>query len=165
MAAIRDQDDDSSDRKKPERGLFGKAWFWLLGAVGGAIGTAVIGAIVPSSLISKPIAAYFTKMQDDLLCGGGAAMSLADQLHDQAVEMVRKDPVRADAVFKEANDNYRKAYACGFPDAGLRLAVAYCLGLGTKEDRGQAHRLILAVESSNVEKSGRASTARRTCQF
>lgn len=123
----------------------------------------ILGAIVTgtaASWIDWSVAHAKTAF-DDLGCKGRAAMAEGDRLSDLA----SKEPARALDYLKAANPHYEKAYGCGFPDAGIRLAVAHCMGLGVPKDALKARQYILEIEGKYDAKRGRAADARKACGF
>ena len=97
---------------------------------------------------------------DAATCGGRAAEAEGDRLSTQAAA----DVTRAQELFREANVHYAKAYACpGFPDAGIRLAVAHCMGLGVPKNLQKARQYINEIEGKHEGKRGRAKEARQLC--
>jgi hypothetical protein len=124
----------------------------------GAIVGGIILEVMKQSL-SPWAFASFHQHYDHWTCGGRAAMAEGDRLSTQASAEVAK----AQALFREANVHYAKAYACGFPDAGIRLAVAHCMGLGTAKEPSKARQIVLQIEAKHPEKVGRAADVRRAC--
>ena len=129
-----------------------------------------VGVIVPvlgalASGAGKPAIDRARELGDEYrdayFCGGRDAMTEGDRLSDLAA----KEPTRAPEHFRAANPFYEKAYGCGFPDAGIRLAVAHCMGLGTQKDVRKARQYILEVEGKYEAKRARAKDARQLCGF
>jgi hypothetical protein len=147
-----------ADTKKD--GKLRTALKWLLGAMA----TAIIGALVVGPLqsgVNRSTNAIL-ELWDGAMCGGHAASNEGDRLS----ELASQDPKQARERFHAANEQYRIAYfKCGLPDAGLRLAVAHCIGLGEPKDVQQARHLVLEIESKFPEKIGRAGDVRRACGF
>lgn len=127
----------------------------LLGMVGMAVLTG----------LAQPALSWFTDtasaMRDDWTCKGRQAMAEGDRLS----ELAAKDAGRAQALFREANAHYEKAFACGFPDAGIRLAGAHCLGLGTEKEPRRALQLLLQIEDKYPDKKMRIETAKKACNL
>lgn len=127
----------------------------------------VLGMIATAAAtgVGKPILSWVTDhaeiMRDAATCGGRAAMAEGDRLSTQAAA----DVARAQLLFREANVHYAKAYACGFPDAGIRLAVAHCMGLGTAKEPSKARQIVLQIEGKHPEKVGRAGDVRKACNL
>ncbi|WP_144083558.1 hypothetical protein [Hyphomicrobium nitrativorans] len=132
-------------------------------AILGVLATAILGALISGA--GKPLLSWAEMradgLRDDWLCGGRAAMAEGDRL----TALAEREEVRASEFLSEANASYQKAYDCGFPDAGLRLAVANCLGLGTPKNNHRARQLVLEVEGKYREKAGRASDVRKLCDL
>ena len=128
-----------------------------------AILAAIVGALAlgPLQPLVNRSTTYVLDQWDGLACGGRAASEAGDRLSEAA----SNDPEQARTLFQQANEQYAKAYACGYPDAGLRLAVSHCMGLGMPKDQRKARSLVLEVESHHPEKIGRANDVRRTCGF
>lgn len=128
-------------------------------AVLGLIGTAILTGV------GQPALTWFrdtaAEVRDDWMCGGRVAMAEGDRLSDLAA----KEPARAIEHLKTANPFYEKAYGCGFPDAGIRLAVAHCMGLGVPKDALKARQYILEIEGKFEAKRARAKDARQLCGF
>lgn len=132
---------------------------WLAGTIlAAAVGTIATGTLAPWL-------DWFSErgsvVLDAATCGGRTAMTEGDRLS----ELAAKEPSRAIAYFTEANPHYIKAYGCGFPDAGIRLAVAHCMGLGVPKEPLKARQYILEVEAKHPSKLGRAKDVRKLCGF
>ena len=132
---------------------------WLfLPLIGWAVPTIATGTFAPQLAW---VSDKGTAMVDAATCGGRAAMMEGDRLSEAA----SRDVKQAQSLFREANAFYSKAYACGFADAGIRLAVGHCMGLGAGKDLPRARQIILDVEGNHPTKAGRAGDARKLCGF
>ncbi len=137
----------------------------------GKIAAAVLLAAVAAVVTPAAKAAFapwiheatdaLTTIVDSYTCKGIPAMAEGDRL----VKLASADPKQAADLFRSANDHYRKAYACGYPDAGIRLAVSYCMGLGETKSGPMARQIILDIEAKYPERRGRAGDVRRLCGF
>lgn len=132
---------------------------WKKVTLGAIVGGVVLEVMTKS--LSPWAFAYFHHYYDHWTCGGRAAMAEGDRLSTQA----SADLARAQLLFREANVHYAKAYACGFPDAGLRLAVAHCMGLGTAKEPSKARQIVLQIEGKHPEKVNRAGDVRKACNL
>ena len=139
------------------RGFLGELWQRLtLAAV-----VAAIALELATKSVSPMIGAAIADGYDRYFCGGAAARLEADRLSRQA----DADSASAHELFGQANQLYEKAYSCGFPDAGLRLAFAHCSGLGTPIDQTKARGLVVEIESAHPSLTGRASDVRKACNL
>jgi hypothetical protein len=104
-------------------------------------------------------------IRDDWTCRGRAAQAEGDRLSALAEkELKAKDVARAQDLFRDANRHYEKAYACpGFPDAGIRLAVAHCMGFGVQKSQLKARQYVLEIEKNHPTSAGRAGDVRKLC--
>jgi hypothetical protein len=134
-----------------------------LSSIGKEIVVGVIGAVVVGSF-----SLYLTRMTDfgrDLVdhytCEGKANLAEGDRLSLLAAQNASV----AQKHFHQANQHYRVAYNCGFSDAGLRLAVAHCMGLGEPKDARRARQYVLDVEGKFPEKQRRADDVRKACNL
>lgn len=127
----------------------------------GAVVLTLIGALATGSL--GPWIDWGSQkgyaLLDAATCKGHAAMAEGDRLSGLA----ENDLSQSQPLFEQANGHYAKAYSCGFPDAGIRLAVAHCMGLGTPKNLMSARQLVLEIESSHPNKAGRAADVRKLC--
>lgn len=149
------QRDDTIFSKLKHRLTVGNILLTLLGIVATA---ALTGA-------GRPVVQWATEIgdyaRDSAFCGGRAAMVEGDRLSDAA----SRDVKQAQSLFREANVFYSKAYACGFADAGVRLAASHCLGLGTEKNEGKAKQLLLEVERDHSDRKVRIDLARKACKI
>ena len=146
-----------ASRSQPPPGFLDHVWKKLtIGAIVGGILLEVTTRSLSPWVTSGVGYAY-----DAVACGGRAAMMEGDRLSEAASQ----DVTRAQTLFREANSHYAKAYACGFPDAGIRLAANYCLGLGAPKDNARALQVILEIEDRHEAKRGRAGDVRRACKL
>lgn len=88
----------------------------------GMVGTAVLTGI------AQPALSWFTEtassVRDDLICGGRIAEAEGDRLSGLAERaLAAKEVTKAQALFRDANSQYEKAYKCGFPDSGNASAM------------------------------------------
>lgn len=111
---------------------------WALVTITGALLTTVVGAIATGAFDPWLTAAKERGrlVLDGVTCGGSAAMAEGDRLS----ELATKDAGRAQALFREANTHYEKAFACGFPDAGIRFSFGRYT---TTEDIDRATSVVL----------------------
>ena len=148
---------------QPEQPQAGRTGFldqmWKKVTLGALVGGIILEVTTKS--LSPWVYAAAHHYYDDFRCGGRIAMAEGDRLYDLAA----KEPARAPEHFKAANPYYAKAYGCGFPDAGIRLAVAHCMGLGTPKDILKARQLVLQIEGKHPEKVGRAGDVRKACNL
>jgi hypothetical protein len=124
-----------------------------------------MGGMAVLTGVAQPVLSWVTEnsssLRDDWTCGGRAAMAEGDRLS----ELAGKEPARAQRYLTEANAHYLKAYGCGFPDAGIRLAVSHCMGLGTPKNSLKARQIVLEIEAKYEAKRGRAGDVRKLCGF
>lgn len=132
---------------------------WLLGgAVTAVVGSIATGAFAPQiAWVSERGAAAI----DSIWCQGLAAMEEGDRLSEAAT----KDIAKAQDLFRQANIHYEKAYGCGFPDAGVRLVAAHCLGLGTDKNESKARQWLLQVEKDHPDRKTRIDFAKKACKL
>lgn len=129
---------------------------WLFNAILEDVTTPVLDRMF------APVDHWFNEM----MCSSEAPAKRADEMTDEAkLALARKDVTRAETLLALSVKDYRASYKCGNPDAGLRLAVAYCMGMGVPLDRSHGRELILEIEHNFPNKQGRASDARRYCEF
>lgn len=124
----------------------------------------IIGGVLLWALGGWPdsIKEMADRLRDDWTCAGRLAIVEGDRLTDAA----SAEPRRAGEHLKAAIPHYEKAYhTCGFPDAGIRLAVAHCMGLGVPKNEPKARQYILEVEGRYEAKRPRAKDARQLCGF
>lgn len=143
-----------------EKTHVGKIFWQVLAAVillpiAGALVTGTLSSWIDCSVESTKAAA------DSLWCKGNAAMQEGDRLS----QLAYANPRERQVWFREANQQYRKAYGCGFPEAGLRLVLAHCAGLGETKNEREARRLIIEVESKHRVPAGRLNDFRKECGF
>lgn len=129
---------------------------------------ALIGKGFLEGTVNKVMEPLATKMVDtahyywdDYTCRGRAAEEEADRLS----LLVGKRPTQAYTLFRQAYVKYQEAWSCGRPDAGLRLAVAHCKGLGTPKDQLKAHGLVNEIEEKYPAKRERMKEVRKECGF
>lgn len=136
---------------------------WALVTIAGALLTTVVGAIATGAF--NPWLTWASErgrlVLDGATCGGSAAMAEGDRLS----ELAARDATHAQDLFRQANGHYEKAYTCGFPDAGIRLAAAHCLGMGTEKQPRRALQLLLQIEDKYPDKKMRIDTAKKACNL
>lgn len=130
----------------------------------GLIGTAIMTGA------AQPTLSWFTDtaaaVRDDWSCQGRAAENEGDRLSGLTEEhLAAKEMADAKLLFARAITQYEKAYACGFPDAGIRLAVLHCTGMGTPKNALKARQYVLEIEAAHPTRSGRTKDVRGLCRM
>lgn len=137
--------------------LVGKLWIKLSLVL--AVATVLFE--ITTNRLSRPVIIAFDHAYDRVICGGDAAMSHGDKLSELALGPLGP----AAAGHAEANPYYVKAYACGIPDAGIRLVVAHCMGFGTPKNAQKARQILREIEQKYPHKIHLAGDARKACEF
>jgi len=142
--------------KKPRsfmRGLAGKL----------TLATVISGLIIElaTQSLSPVIISAAADTYDRFVCGGAAAQAEGDRLSKVALQNIDQ----AQEIFAEANTHYEKAYACGFQDAGIRLAFAHCTGLGVPKEPIKARAIVLQIERAHENMAGRDKDLRAACNL
>lgn len=125
--------------------------------------------VVATNVLSSPAqdAAEAIRITwDSISCGGNEAMRKADALSDEAEKLATRDVRTTMELYSRSNSFYKKAYDCGFDEAGLVLASRYCTGLGHTRAVDQARRLLNEIEYRHSGKFGsRIKDVRSVCSF
>lgn len=154
--------------RQPDKPEAAKSGFldqmWKKMTLGAIVGGVILEVMTKS--LSPWAFASFHHYYDRWTCGGHAAQAEADRLSEQTERLVAaKDTARGLALFRDAASRYEHAYKCGYPDAGIRLAVLHCKGLGVPKDALKARQYVLEIESKWDAKRGRAKDVRQVCGF
>jgi hypothetical protein len=113
----------------------------------------IIGWIISGiiqDVTSPPALTFLNTKWDDYTCQGRLSEIAADKLAigEMLPYEIKKDMNNPHylELRKKVFVLYEKAYKCGFPDSGLRLAAAYCKGVGVPVDFPKAKRIIMEIQ-------------------
>jgi hypothetical protein len=125
-----------------KQGILGEFTFRKF--LAGAVVFPIFSAMILPDAVKETAKEWTFSAYDKVWCEGRAALEEGHKMSRLAIG----DLAQAQTLFAQANTHYRKAHACGIPEAGLRLAMAHCQGLGEPKSVPRGRQLIVDTETA-----------------